>query len=65
MKNDYELACVCGNDQKFSIEARHIITINGSEIDHDDSLTWDNDDTITCGVCDHSGTVKSFNVNAS
>lgn len=65
MANDYGLICVCGNDAKFAIVARHTITINGSEIDHDDSLTWENDDTATCGVCDHSGTVKAFSVSES
>ena len=61
MSNDYGLKCpTCGNDSKFGIVAHHTITIDSDDIDHDDSLTWENDDVITCGVCNHSGPVKFF-----
>lgn len=61
MANDYGLKCPkCGQDTKFDISARHTITVDGEDIDHDDSLTWDSDDTIECGACGHEGTVESF-----
>lgn len=61
MANDYGLKCPkCGQDSRFHIAALHTISINDEDIDHDDSLVWDDDDTITCRKCEHSGTVKSF-----
>lgn len=61
MANEYELRCPkCGNDTKFSIVTLHTITIDGDDIDHDDSLAWENNDAITCQACAHDGTVKSF-----
>lgn len=61
MSNEYDLCCPkCGHDHKFSIVASHTITVNGDDIDHDDSLTWDDTDPITCSACNHEGTIIEF-----
>lgn len=61
MSNYYGFKCPkCGQDTEFAIVAHHTININGDDIDHDDSLTWENDDAISCQKCSHQGTVKSF-----
>lgn len=61
MSYEHGLKCPkCGNERKFSVDAHHTITIDGNDVDHDDSLCYENDDTITCDTCNHSGQVKSF-----
>lgn len=63
MDNDYNLKCpCCGQSHEFHITAHHTITIKGDDIDHDDSLTWNLDDVITCGKCGHSARVDEFEV---
>lgn len=61
MNNEYNLRCPkCHQDKKFSIVASHTITVEGYQIDHNDSLSWDDDDPVTCGECKHEGTVEDF-----
>jgi hypothetical protein len=61
MANEYNLKCpICGNDTKFAVTSHHVVTIDGTFVDNDDSCTWESDDEMCCGECSHEGKAKSF-----